>query len=129
MLPNLRQPLMKFLADVNFPQSAIRFLRDLGYDVLDSKKDYLRAPDIELNRLAKDEERVILTRDSDYKDLVKLPKYQVPLILFRLADQKPVHIIEHLKELLENQTAEELSSSSITLTEEDIQIDSYPTKR
>jgi len=34
------------------------------------------------------ENRIILTRDRDFIELVKLPKYQTPTIIFRVSDQK-----------------------------------------
>lgn len=109
---------MKFLADVNIAQSVIYFLRQLGHEVLDSKKDYLHSSDIQIIIIAKREKRLILTRDKDYIDLVQLPKYQVPTIVFRLLDQKPDSIIKHLKELLLNQQEKILNNSLTIVTEE-----------
>ncbi len=68
--------------------------------------------------LAKFEQMIILTRDKDYIDLVQLPKYQVPTIMFRLLDQRPNSIIRHLKELLLNQKESILNNSLTIITEE-----------
>lgn len=115
---------MKFLADVNIAQSVIFFLRQLGYEVLDSKKDHLRSSDIQIIEIAKRETLIILTRDKDYIHLVPLPKYKVPTIILRLLDQKPDHVIKHLKELLLNQK-EDILNKSLTIVTED-SIDSHP---
>ncbi len=44
---------MKFLADINIAQSVIKFLRENGHYVLDSKQDYLLVKDTEIIELAK----------------------------------------------------------------------------
>lgn len=108
---------MKFLADVNIAQSVINLLRDLGHDVLDSKKEHLLSPDVSIIQIARDENRIILTRDKDYLDLTQLPKYKVAVIFFKLFDQKPDNIISHLQQLLINQDEEVLITSVTTIAE------------
>ena len=102
---------MKFLADVNIAQLVIRFLRTHGHDVLDAKQNLLRESDIKIIKTAQNEARIILTRDKDFIDLVKLPKYQVPTIVFRLTDQKPENIKSCLEDLLESAKEEKLVKS------------------
>ena len=115
---------MKFLADVNIPQSVIHALVELGHDVLDIKKQNLTAKDTELVVLVKKEKRVILTRDKDFLVLTQFPKYQVPTILIRLKLQTPKHIKEHVLELLRNQSQSTLKRSLTIVKEESA--DSYP---
>jgi len=60
-------------------------------------------------------------RDHSHKDfieLVKLPKYQTPTIIFRVTDQKPENILKFLKKLLED-TKEETLIKSLTVIEDD----------
>ena len=71
---------MRFLADVNIPQSVIASLTEAGHDVLDIKKQKLDFKDSELIQIAKQEKRIILTRDKDFLLLAQFPKYQVPTI-------------------------------------------------
>lgn len=123
-LPSLNPLFMKFAADINIAQSVIVFLRQLGHDVLDCKKDYLTAGDTTIIYLARSESRIILTRDKDFLELVKIPKYRVPVIVVRLLDQKPDNIILHLKKLLSNQDEKILSHSLTIITEE--RADSIP---
>lgn len=108
---------MKFLADVNIAQLIIRFLRNRNYNVLDAKKDLLLEPDTKIINIAQQEKRIILTRDKDFVELVKLPKYQVPTIIFRLTDQKPENIKDYLEKLLEETTKETLYKS-LTIIED-----------
>lgn len=115
---------MRFLADVNIAQSVIIFLRQNGHDVLDAKKDYLTTADSEIILLAKQEKRIILTRDKDFLDLVLFPQYQVAALVIRLLDQKPKNIIAYLRALLDYQTEEVLNTSLTVIKEESA--DSYP---
>lgn len=108
---------MKFLADVNIAQLIIKFLRKHSYNVLDAKKDLLLELDTKIIHIAQQENRIILTRDKDFIELVKLPKYQVPTIIFRLTDQKPENIRIYLEKTLEKTTVKILSTS-LTIIED-----------
>lgn len=108
---------MKFLADVNIAQLVIRFLRNLNLNVLDAKKYLLLESDTKIISIAQQENRIILTRDKDFVELVKLPKYRVPAIVFRLSDQKPENIKVYLEKLLED-TKEEILSKSLVVIED-----------
>lgn len=106
---------MKFLADVNIAQVVIRFLRNRNYDVLDAKKNLLFEPDTKIISIAQQENRIILTRDKDFVELVKLSKYQTPTIVFRLTDQKPENIKIYLEKLLSNTEEKTLAKSLIII--------------
>ena len=109
---------MKFLADVNIAQSVIIFLRGLGHEVLDGKEEHLLASDIEIIKIAQNDQLIILTRDKDFINLVQIPKYLVPIIVFRLRDQKPDNIVRYLKKILEEQK-EEVLVKSLTIVQEE----------
>jgi predicted nuclease of predicted toxin-antitoxin system len=115
---------MKFLADVNIPQSTIDYLRAANFDVLDLKRVNLTAKDTEVIEIAQKEKRVIITLDKDFLSLTQFPKYQVATIVIRLKSQKPVDIQEHLDELLKNQKAE-IIKNSLTLVKDSI-AESHP---
>lgn len=106
---------MKFLADVNIAQLIIRFLRHCNYDVLDAKKDLLLESDTKIIHIAQQENRIILTRDKDFIELMKLPKYQMPAMVFRVSDQKPENIKIYLEKILKKTTAEILSASLVII--------------
>lgn len=115
---------MKFIADVNIPNSTISLLKKLGHDVLDGKKNYLLAKDIEIIKVAQSERRIILTRDKDFLELTKFPKYKVPLIAIRIKNQKFKNITDHIRDLLNFQD-ESILETSITIVKEEV-ADSYP---
>ncbi len=112
---------MKFIVDVNIAQVVIKFLRQANHDVIDIKKDLSRALDIEIINLASKENRIILTHDKDFLGLSRFSKYQVGMILIRLTNQKTVHHLEKLKQLLEEDTEEALIKSLTILTEDTIE--------
>lgn len=70
---------MKFLTDVNIPLPLIRYLIKQGHKVQDARIDYPLAKDIQLIKVAKKTNQIILTRDRDFLELTKYPKHKVPL--------------------------------------------------
>lgn len=115
---------MKFLADVNIPLPLIKFLIKKGYRVFDARIEYPSAKDIQLIQIAKENNLIIITKDKDFLELTKYPKYKIPLIAIRLTNQKTINIVNHVKDLLNNQS-EDILLQSITVINEDI-ADSFP---
>lgn len=61
---------MLFLANENFPLPSVRLLREGGYDVASITEDSPGIKDTEVLARAVDEQRIILTFDSDYGELI-----------------------------------------------------------
>ena len=61
---------MRFLADESCDFAVVRTLRDAGYDVLAVAEAARGATDPEVIRLATREQRVLLTEDKDFGQLV-----------------------------------------------------------
>ncbi|MCF8364781.1 MAG: DUF5615 family PIN-like protein [Bacteroidales bacterium] len=61
---------MKLLANENFPNTSVRILRLAGYDICSIGDDFPGIMDEEVVQLAVDENRTILTFDSDYGELI-----------------------------------------------------------
>lgn len=115
---------MKFLADVNIPLPLIKLLTKRGYEVSDARIEYSSAKDIQLIKIAKENNLIIITKDKDFLELTKYPKYKIPLIAVRLTNQKTANIVSHVEELLNNYS-EEILLQSITVIYEDI-AESFP---
>ena len=115
---------MNFLADINIPQSVIDALIQLGHNVRDIKKLNLKLKDTEVIKLAEKEGRIILTKDKDFLTLTQFPKYQAATIAIRLKIQAPKYLLNHLTELLKNQSEETLKKSLTIMSEETA--DSHP---
>ena len=109
---------MRFLADINIPQSVIKELTKLDNDVFDLKKFSLEVKDVDIIKMAQEESRVILTLDKDFIVLTQFPKYQVPTIVIRLKKQNPVQVLKYLIQLLKNQKADVIQKSLTIITEE-----------
>ena len=61
---------MRFLADESCDFAVVRTLRAAGHDVLAVAEVARGGRDLEVIRLARDEERVLLTEDKDFGQLV-----------------------------------------------------------
>ncbi len=115
---------MKFLADVNIPLPLIKHLQSIGHEVVDARRDYPNAKDTQLIKIARKMHLIILTKDKDFLELNKYPKYKVPAIVIRLSNQQTSNIVNHIKLLLDNQS-EEILINSVTIIKED-KADSFP---
>jgi len=81
---------MKLLADENFPFSSFKFLENLEYDIIHIGKDFPSITDREVMEFSMNENRIIITFDSDYGELVFKYGYQsIGVIYLRLKDFKP----------------------------------------
>ena len=85
---------MRILADENIFGGSISRLRDHGYDVLSVKETYPSEADINLLELATVEERVLITHDTDFGELVHRDRIPAPfgVMLFRLHDDVPLEV-------------------------------------
>src|SRR5262249_12671527 len=70
---------MRFLADENFPLESIRRLRAEGHDVLAASERMPGVRDEEILSLAAQDERVLLTFDRDYGELIYRRGLPAPL--------------------------------------------------
>lgn len=61
---------MRFLANENFPRTSVNRLRELGYSIASVIEDSPGATDADVLVRATNEERIILTFDRDYGELI-----------------------------------------------------------
>ena len=59
-----------FIADEHIPAKSIRLLKESGYDVLSIGEDFPTLKDIDVLALANQENRILITCDSDFGDLI-----------------------------------------------------------
>lgn len=92
---------MKFLADVNIEKRIVLFLRSVGYDVLWIPEYDCKMSDDNLLLLAVKEQRILITNDKDFGNLIYLQrKTAVGVVLFRIEDQNVRVKIIILKNML-----------------------------
>ncbi|HET7460212.1 MAG TPA: DUF5615 family PIN-like protein [Longimicrobium sp.] len=99
--------MIRLLADENIPLEAVARLRAAGYDSVSMSEVAPRSPDVEVLRLACESERVLVTFDRDfgeliYRDLAPLPP---GVIYLRLPDHSPTVLASTLLVFLDDPAA------------------------
>ncbi len=91
---------LKFLLDENIPRSVKRFLEDMGFSVECVPKG---VEDNAVMSFAKEKKAVLLTRDSDFANLVLYPPEDYfGIVVFRIHPPRPDKITRALSLLLKN---------------------------
>lgn len=110
---------MRFLADMGISISVVKWLRETGHDAVHLTDENLqRMPDSEVFRKAYNENRIVLTFDLDFGEILALSEGRnVSVILFRLHNARAMHVISRTKRVLED-ASEALSEGSIIVVEE-----------
>jgi predicted nuclease of predicted toxin-antitoxin system len=95
---------MRFLANENIPLPSTRLLRQAGYDIASITEDSPGIPDTTVLALAADEQRIILTFDRDYGELIYRKRLRLPsgLIYLRFQPQTPTEPAEILMNLFQS---------------------------
>jgi len=107
---------MKFLLDQNVYYKTALFLKNLGHDVVRVAEIGLEsAPDGELLEKAREFDRIFVTRDKDFGNLVFLKGIKTGVILLRLnpSDLEQVHRM--LEKALKSLSEEEIKASFLVI--------------
>lgn len=109
---------MRFLADQNVEGPIVARLRGAGHDVLLlGEKLPVRAPDHEVLRQARQEERVLITNDKDFGELIFLQqKAAAGVVLLRMPSFASAQKAERLLEVL-NQFGGSMSGLMLVVSE------------
>jgi len=93
---------MRFLGDMGVSPVTIGKLRLMGYEAVHLVEERLeRLPDAEICIKAKAENRIILTFDLDFAELLALSGDDLPsVVLFRLKNAHPNIVLEKLLSVL-----------------------------
>ncbi len=110
---------MKFLADAGISPRTVEFLRSSGHDAVHVRERGMqRSPDSEILALSRREERVLLTFDLDFGDLLALGALENPSVLiFRMANETASAVNARIETVL-GERAAELESGTLILVEE-----------
>lgn len=113
---------MKYLADENIEKPIVDWLRDKGEDVYYVPEESPSLKDSEIINIAKEENRILLTNDKDFGELVfrqkKVPK---GVILIRAANQSSSNKLELIKDLLKK-AEKEIEENFVVVNEAGIRI-------
>lgn len=111
---------MKFLADMGVSMTTVDLLRQAGEAVVHLRDEGLhRLPDDEILEKARREQRVVLTFDLDFGDLLAAGGNATPsVILFRMRNQTPAAVTPRLFRVLDACRAE-LERGAIVIVEDE----------
>ena len=91
----------KFIADVNVEKTLVDFLKAQGFDIIWIPDYDCKLNDDELLKLANKENRVLITNDKDFGELVFLQKkLTTGIILIRIKGQDVKKKLRSLKKLI-----------------------------
>ncbi len=115
---------MKFLVDAQLPVRLARFLESAGYDII-TTRDLLNqnaTSDIEINAISIRDERIVITKDSDFLNSFLTMKDPFKLLLVTTGNINDLELealftanLNILVELFESHSYIEMSRDSITV--------------
>lgn len=110
---------MNFLADMGISNSVVNFLRQSGHEIVHVREVGMkRALDVEIVTKAKNENRIVLTCDLDFGDILAAAGDDKPsVIIFRLEDETPAHMNIRLSQVLK-ESSNALLEGAIVIVEE-----------
>jgi predicted nuclease of predicted toxin-antitoxin system len=110
---------MRFLADMGVSRRVCEWLRDGGHDAVHLRDEGLqRLPDGEIFVKAGREQRVILTFDLDFGEILAASGAAiVSVVVFRLRNTRTPHVIDRLSAVL-SESAAALERGAIIVVEE-----------
>jgi len=102
----------KFLIDANMPRSSTEVMRSYGFDVEDVRDIGMRAAkDEEIIQYALETRRIIVTRDTDFGEVLRYPNHP-GAVIFRLPNNyTSFEIKKIMEEFLESIKSAELSNA------------------
>jgi predicted nuclease of predicted toxin-antitoxin system len=110
---------MRFLADMGVAPSTVSQLQKLGYDAVHlSNEGLMRLPDSQIVVKGRTENRVILTFDLDFTDLLAVSGESLPsVIIFRLKNTLPSFVSSRLITVI-TECGETLNKGAIIIVED-----------
>ena len=97
---------MRFLADAGISPRTVEFLRRRGHDAVHVRELAMqRAADRRLTEKARADERIVLTFDLDFGEILALGVVDRPsVVIFRLEDERAVSVNRRLEAVLSEQS-------------------------
>jgi predicted nuclease of predicted toxin-antitoxin system len=108
---------LKFLMDADMPRSSAQVIRNMGFDVEDVRDIGMRAAkDREIIDYALINERIIVTRDTDFGEVLRYPKHPGAIILRLPYTFRAVEINRRLEEFFKSVREDDIRET-ITIVE------------
>ena len=107
---------MKFITDQDVYAVTVRYLRELDYDVITASETGLsKADDTELLRKAKEQSRILVTRDRDFGGLVFVEGLGSGVIYLRMLPSTKNAVHEELERMLKSYSEDELKKAFVVV--------------
>jgi predicted nuclease of predicted toxin-antitoxin system len=112
----------KFIIDECTGIAVVHFMREQGYDVVGVSEAMPQASDFDILQCAVAEQRIVVTNDKDFGDMVFRDKRRhLGVLLLRLADDRVETKIRVLAAVLAHH-ADHLENRFVVATEENIRL-------
>lgn len=107
---------MKFLSDHDVYAATSRFVATLGHDVVTVyERGFAQRSDNEILELARKEDRILVTRDRDFGNLVFVGQIDAGVIYLRILPSSQTAVHAELQRVLESYTMDELQHSFVVV--------------
>ncbi|OGB86640.1 hypothetical protein A3J41_03535 [candidate division TM6 bacterium RIFCSPHIGHO2_12_FULL_38_8] len=113
---------MKLLIDECVGPSVVRWLKEQNHDVVSIYDDFAGMKDVHVLQKSVTENRILITHDKDFGELIFKKKYQHCGILFlKLLDQQPTSTMRILERII-TKHSNDLRNNFVIVTEVNIRI-------
>ena len=107
---------MRFLLDQDIYFGTIRFLIEAGHDVVQlAEIGQSRASDTDLLRIASEEDRIFVTRDRDFGELVFLSGVGRGILYLRMSPSTMQSVHRELETVLQSYAEEDLKAAFVVV--------------
>lgn len=122
---------MKFLADMGISLKTVQRLQALNIDIYHlMEKNLHTMPDSQIYELATKEQRIIVTHDLDFSDIVAASGEQLPsVIIFRLDNMKATNVNVFLENIIQRHARELETGAIISVNEKNIRVRMLPIQK
>ena len=117
---------MKFIVDECVGNSVAQWLQESNYDTLSICPEFQGLHDEEILQKAYQENRILVTSDKDFGDMIfRSQRPHCGILLLRLINEHPINKIRVLEQILKHH-AHELENNFVVATEATVRITKLP---
>ncbi|HEX8829825.1 MAG TPA: DUF5615 family PIN-like protein [Longimicrobium sp.] len=111
--------MIRLLADENIPLDAVELLQGAGYDTIAVARERPSAPDVDVLRMACESDRVLVTFDRDFGELIYRDLAPIPpgVIYLRISDHSPGAVASILLSFLRDPAIAVIGRFSVLTTD------------
>lgn len=107
---------MKFLADQDIYATTVKFLKELGHDIITASEIGLsQADDLDLLKVSLEQNRIFVTRDRDFGGLVFVHGIETGVIYLRMSFATENSVYQEIKRVLDKYSEKDLINSFIVI--------------